>query len=892
MDPKSNNIETSAPKNIETLPVKETVDLSPKNEIKENFEDLKIDQGIQPTNEYFENEHEDFSSLLNKSEGTTIKDTTQEEVKEDFSDLLSSKKEITYETFEVNIKKEDDVVIREEITTITTIEINEPKDKVDEKQENKNPEDDKEKIESNKEENLQLTSKLEEENIDGSSVKERVKEAENVASQLEEGAIDSKEAKEELEKVEDSSIKEEVDEKVEEVQQVENVTSELEKGAIDSKEAKEELEKVEDSSIKEEVDEKVEEVQQVENVTSELEKGAIDSKEAKEELEKVEDSSIKEEVDEKVEEVQQVENVTSQLEKGIIDSKEAKGELEKIEDSSIKEEVDEKVEEVQQVENVTSELEKGAIDSKEAKGELEKVEDSSIKEEVEEKVEEVQEEEIKVNQFEEKTEKALKEVEAGTKEVDDIKNELQEARKEVQDVESEQATSKLEEVEEKIETSGEVDELKEEVEDKRVQTHLESEYVTYQENRQLQTEIKAKQAALEQQLLENQAICEELSNHLEKEGLSDLEREEIKESFMELSASTLELKEEMERHNETQEMLRTKAFEMQQISRYEVKEVDLRVENVVDEFEKTTDYKEALEGKNSEAYLEASKETVESLLEEEALVMSASEIKYYEIYDYVTSHNMGRFQTDRDAHYQQMLSEYKELLAKQEDIHTKLITIDAKAINVAYENNLTYSSNTKNSANAHAYKTSVYEIQEKNPHLLEEVKNGTDQPLETDYFVEKETATKILKEFSQEAWEEMEIDEKKEHIEKLFEYNRQILNLGDDVKIDYYRKNDPNDYGMYVHSKKTLYINELNLGDGPEAADTVSHESRHAYQHLRAELMENERDIDWAINFDFYRNYPQYTIQEYLSQPVEKDAREYALNFKDYIDDIESGVKK
>ena len=171
MDPKNNNIESSTPKNMETTPVKETVDLSPKNEVKENFEDLKIDQAIEPKNEHIEKEHEDFSSLLNKNEGTTIKDNALEEPKEDFSDLLSSKKEITYETFEVNIKKEDDVVIREEITTITTIEIHEPKPEVDEKKENTNLEDNKEKIENSKEEDKQLTSKLEEKNIEDSSVK-------------------------------------------------------------------------------------------------------------------------------------------------------------------------------------------------------------------------------------------------------------------------------------------------------------------------------------------------------------------------------------------------------------------------------------------------------------------------------------------------------------------------------------------------------------------------------------------------------------------------------------------------------------------------------------------------------------------------------------------------
>ena len=108
------------------------------------------------------------------------------------------------------------------------------------------------------------------------------------------------------------------------------------------------------------------------------------------------------------------------------------------------------------------------------------------------------------------------------------------------------------------------------------------------------------------------------------------------------------------------------------------------------------------------------------------------------------------------------------------------------------------------------------------------------------------------------------------------------------VKIEYYANDVPGDYGGFDKEKDTLFINENNLQDGPETADTVAHEMRHAYQYIRAEELETNRDLAFAENFARYIR-PEQNQSAYEIQIVEKDAALYAQRFKAYAASLNVG---
>ena len=72
------------------------------------------------------------------------------------------------------------------------------------------------------------------------------------------------------------------------------------------------------------------------------------------------------------------------------------------------------------------------------------------------------------------------------------------------------------------------------------------------------------------------------------------------------------------------------------------------------------------------------------------------------------------------------------------------------------------------------------------------------------------------------------------------------------------------------------------MGDSAETADTIAHESRHCWQHERADNPQIEEDYEFRENFDNYIR-PEDDFYEYQNQPVEVDAREYAQNVRDAI---------
>ena len=146
----------------------------------------------------------------------------------------------------------------------------------------------------------------------------------------------------------------------------------------------------------------------------------------------------------------------------------------------------------------------------------------------------------------------------------------------------------------------------------------------------------------------------------------------------------------------------------------------------------------------------------------------------------------------------------------------------------------------------------------------------------------------ILTAFKQSNWEKLTLQEKMQVSERLRDSIANDLRIQDKPKLDYYNSADPSDFGGYSASANTIYINLYNMGNAAETADTIAHESRHCWQHERAEHPQTEQDYRFKENFENYVS-PELFFDEYYAQPVERDAREYAEQVKNLIGQGESG---
>ena len=145
-----------------------------------------------------------------------------------------------------------------------------------------------------------------------------------------------------------------------------------------------------------------------------------------------------------------------------------------------------------------------------------------------------------------------------------------------------------------------------------------------------------------------------------------------------------------------------------------------------------------------------------------------------------------------------------------------------------------------------------------------------------------EQADQVLRDFKGENWEQLSLDDRKNAIYGLADYNAGTLGLENKPGIEYYNNEDPGDFGGYSEADNVIYINEYNLYDSVETADTIAHEMRHCYQHERAMNPASEQDHLFRENFNNYIP-AQRDYDAYQQQLVESDAREYAQQFKDHI---------
>ena len=142
--------------------------------------------------------------------------------------------------------------------------------------------------------------------------------------------------------------------------------------------------------------------------------------------------------------------------------------------------------------------------------------------------------------------------------------------------------------------------------------------------------------------------------------------------------------------------------------------------------------------------------------------------------------------------------------------------------------------------------------------------------------------SEIMEAFQSENWEGLSDDARKEAIDELSEYVAQDLNIKDKPKIEFYNNEDSGDFGSYSPYENTIYINEFNMDNAVETADTITHETRHCYQHECADHPKTEQDYAFRDNFDNYVT-PDMDFEGYEDQIVEADARDYAQAYRDMI---------
>lgn len=269
---------------------------------------------------------------------------------------------------------------------------------------------------------------------------------------------------------------------------------------------------------------------------------------------------------------------------------------------------------------------------------------------------------------------------------------------------------------------------------------------------------------------------------------------------------------------------------------------------------------------------------ISEMTSERNSVKLAMEAKMSEIRDYVYSNNLERFETEKDSYYQHLIEEYRELDKTYHRLDYNVIKLD--------ENNIQISEFIGEEYESIRYQTES---------MIKEVADGCDTPEQTNYFLDETKAKEVLSPFRQNNWESLSVKEHKKAVEQLADYNAEILGIENTPAIVYYKKNDPTDFGGFSSSQHTIYINESNMGNAVETADTISHEYRHCYQHERAEKLETERDLEFKEGFDNYIS-PENDYARYRNQLVERDARDYAevvkvkiISMEDVENEIDNG---
>lgn len=849
--------------------------LSETEETAENFDDCSLNEvqdskGNEVNAESLEDAEEDYDDCEAKIEEMEEKNPELDEEDDDFNDCGKETEgqyvaEVTYTT--------DGEISHEEAGAEVQEAYNECDDPEDMQQLKENA-NENEHIEVH---NAEVVERPENSELDEEVTEGQYEEAQEELEEAQENLEAQQEAAQEYQEDLENQINTHEDNVLEET---ENINNEVSEETEDSAEVEETTEETEDSDEVEETSGDTEDSDEVEETagytaTSEGEEIETDDLEEMEDASKVEASEINEDalsedVSENADENTNTElsdETKEQISEEVSDEINSKAKTDKICVAEAEEIVEEKKDETvnsleEQSESMDDEIEQkaeqivenGEITDKEAKEQISEEVAESANEELSDKDVEAMVEE-KFEAIEETVEKKAEEQEA----VDAVEETADELEEEKAEQRSEQTEQSLQE---------------------RIDGTFEKEDVTASEINNLRNEHAAElQTKIEEKNSTEAELKSKFDEVLSKEKGSDEYRQSLQE-YNALQDKKFELTDQIATMEKQQDLLDKKSIELREAQIQKGSDAiaasaaTLTGVNALHERYDKTYYDRKPDKAELANIREESCSTIKELTDEKNSIRRAMDAKMDEISEYVTSNNMDRYDTAHDLRCQQMSAEYNAMKESYDRIGYSIVKLD--------ENNKAITEQLGDEY------VSMVELPPSS--RISEVNDGTDIPSETNYFVDEAKASEVLSPFKQGNWEQLTIQEQKQAVEKLADYNAEILGVDDKPRIVYYNVEDPCDFGGYSAKQNAIYINEYNMHDAAETADTISHEYRHKYQHERAEKLETERDLEFKEGFDNYIR-AEDDYQGYKEQLVEADARAYAQIVKDKISSYSENTK-
>ena len=879
------NLESGKSKEInETPEVKvDSEQLSETEETAENFDDCSLNEvqdskGNEVNAESLEDAEEDYDDCEAKMEEMEEKNPELAEDDDDFNDCGKETDgqyvaEVTYTT--------DGEISQEEASAELQEAYNECDDPEDMQQLKENA-NENEHIEVH---NAEVVERPENSEAGEEVTEEEYEEAQQELDEAQENLEAQQEAAQEYQEDLENQINKHENEVPEGTENINDEASESTEETENSDEVEETTEDTENSDEVEETSEETENSDEVEEATEETE----NSDEVEEATEETEDSEAEEigaedlenmEDDSKVEaseidEENLSENVSQEVEEETDTelSDETKEQIAEEVSDEIKSEAENNEISAAETEEIIEEKKTEAVDSLNEQSE-------AMDEEIEQKADEITEQDDLTE--EEAKEQITEEVSENTSEnlsddeVDTMVEEKSETIEETieEKAEEQEAVDSVEETADELEDekTEQLSEQSEQSLQERIDGAFEKEDVTASEINSLRDEHSAElQAKIEEKGTTEAELKAKFDEVLSKEKGTDEYRQSLQE-YNSLQDRKSKLDEQIATMEKQQDLLDKKSIELRDAQIQKGSEAmaasaaTLAGVNMLQERYDQTYYDTKADKTELANIRDESCSAIKELSAEKDSIKQAMDAKMDEISEYVTSNNMDRYDTAHDLRYQQMSAEYNAMKESYDRIGYSIVKLD--------ENNKAITEQLGDEY------VSMVELPPSS--RISEVNDGTDVPGETNYFIDEAKASEVLSPFKQGNWEQLTIQEQKQAVEKLADYNAEILGVEDKPRIIYYNAEDPCDFGGYSAKQNAIYINEYNMHDAAETADTISHEYRHKYQHERAEKLETERDLEFKDGFDNYIR-AEDDYQGYKEQLVEADARAYAQIVKDKI---------
>ena len=795
-----------------------------------------------------ENEHIEVhnAEVVERPEGNEVADEVTEEEYEQAQEELEEAGETLEAQQEAAQEYKDDL----------DIQINKNENEVPEGTENINndvSEDDAEQLEDTAEaESSEIEENTEDVESDGEQVEEQTENTEETAETSDENNEDvnedtSSEVEKNAEDVESDG--EQVEEQTENTEETAETSDENDEGVNEetSSETEENAEDVETDDL-----------EQMDDDTK-VEASKINGESVGEDVsQKVEEQTETELSDETKEKIQEdvAENINDEAEDGKISSEKA--------EEIVAENIEENVDNIEEQQDSADEAIDTRADEIVENGDLT---DDEAKEQIADEVKESTSENLSDEEAEVIAEEKS----------DEIENAVEEKKDEQKSVEAiEKTAAELENDHSEQDTEAENNSLQE-----RIDGAFEKDDVSSSEIKDLREENAAElQAKVEERTSMESELKSKFDEVLSKEKGSEEYKQSLRE-YNDLRDQKASLDEQIATMEKQQELLDKKSLELRDAQIQKGAEavaasaITLADVDALQERYDQTYYDRNPDKAELATMREESCSTIKELTDEKDSIKRAMDAKMNEIAEYVTSNNMDRYDTAHDLRYQQLSAEYNAMKESYDRIGYSIVKLD--------ENNKAISEHLGDEY------VSMAELPPAS--RISEVNTGTDVPGETNYFVDEAKAAEILSPFKQGNWEQLSIKEQKQAVEKLADYNAEILGVEDKPRIVYYNAEDPCDFGGYSAKQNAIYINEYNMHDAAETADTISHEYRHKYQHERAEKLETERDLEFKDGFDNYIR-AEDDYQGYKKQLVESDARDYAQAIKEKIASYDENTDK